>query len=89
MEVIESAGRAPSFKLYPGICLTTQEKLVKLLPVELRTVFSVSRQGVGSKGDTQLMKRVMKCFTLGAPYLPSQSQVIACSIKLMAIFLPQ
>ena len=26
MEIIESAGRAPSFKLYPGICLTTEGK---------------------------------------------------------------
>ena len=26
MEIIESAGRAPSLKLYPGICLTTEGK---------------------------------------------------------------
>ena len=42
-------------------------------PAKLLTVFCVSRQGVESKGDTQLMKRFTKCFTLGAPYLPSQS----------------
>ena len=25
IEIIESAGRAPSLKLYPGICLTTDD----------------------------------------------------------------
>ena len=29
MEIIESAGRAPSLKLYPGICLTTEGKAGK------------------------------------------------------------
>ena len=31
MEIIESAGRAPSLKLYPGICLTTEGKARKNL----------------------------------------------------------
>ena len=31
MEIIESAARAPSLKLYPGICLTTEGKAWKNL----------------------------------------------------------
>ena len=31
MEIIESAGRAPSLMLYPGICLTTEGKARKNL----------------------------------------------------------
>jgi len=31
MKIIESAGRAPSLKLYPGICLTTEGKALHFI----------------------------------------------------------